>query len=184
MTKKLLVFAFGLVNSMVAFADFSGQTIAVDYLTAIDPTDPLVAPAENSTTITVPGSTAFTFDGGVTCTIAIDATQITINACNFSTFGTAGGVTFNGFRFTQAAAALDITAVTPSGPVTAVTSNADSIAVNLINQNLQAGTAGLTVTFAAPVVNGSQPIPAVGPLGLGLLGLLLAGISYRSHRRR
>lgn len=187
MIKKSLIFAFGLVYSLVAFADFSGQTITVDYVLATEPAeDPLTVVAQPGTTPTsllVPGNADFNFDGNVNCNIAITATQITIGSCDFASFGSAGGVTFNGFRFTQNAAAPDITGATPSGSVTAVIENADSIAVNLITQDLQTGTAVLDVTFAAPVVN-TSPVPVLAPLGLWLLGLLIAGVSYRAHGRR
>ena len=176
MMKKLLIASFGLIFSVAAFADFTGQTVTVEYVTATEPgEDPLTIAAQDTTSVAVPGTTTFNFDGNVNCDITITANVITVGNCDFGPFGNAGGITFNGFRFTQDAAAPDITGPAPN--------NADSIAVNLIGQTLTGTTtATVTVTFAAAPA--SQAIPAVAPLGLWLLGLLLAGVGYRAHRRR
>lgn len=182
--KKILTFAFGVLFSTVVLADFQGQTVTLEYVTATAPADPLVVPGQDPTTVTVPGNITYPFDGGVNCDIAVSATQIVVGPCDFGPFGSGGGVTFNGFRFTQAAAAPDITGVTPTGPVTSVGSNADSIVVNLINQNLNDATVMLDVTFAAPVGNQAQSIPVLSPVGFGLFGLLMAGVSYWARRRR
>jgi len=182
--KKILTFAFGVLFSTVVLADFQGQ-LTLGYVVT-PPNDPLVGQVEDERTVPVSGSIQYTFDGGVTCTISVtSATQIVIGPCDFGPFGNGGGnVTFNGFRFTQAAADPDITGVTPTGPVTSVNSNADSIAVNLINQNLNDATVMLDVTFAAPVGNQAQSIPVLSPVGFGLFGLLMAGVSYWARRRR
>lgn len=177
MMKKLLIASFGLVFSVVAFANFSGQTITVEYVTALPTEDPLAVGALDTTSVAVPGTTTFTFNGPppVDCDITITATQITVGNCNFGPFGDLGGVDFNGFRFTQAAAAPDITGPAPN--------SADSIAMNLIYLDLQGSTtAVLNVTFAGPV--NASSVPVLAPLGLWLFGLLIAGVSYRAHRRR
>ena len=179
MIKKLLAFAFGLIYSMVAFADFSGQTVLVEYM---QDTNVL-----GSVGIDAPGSGVIDAGGGNSCNFDITATEITIG-CTFSVFGNPGGITFHGFRFTQQGASPPaITGVTPQGTV----ENANTILVNLYDQAAPQETPlVLTVTFAAPVAPGApvaphaQSVPALTPLGLGLLGLLIAVVGYRAQRRR
>jgi hypothetical protein len=172
MMKKWVVFAFGLAYSMVAFGSFTGQTVQVEWL--------LDAAVMGTISIPAPGSATFAFDATQSCVITVNDAQIAVDSCvGFTNFGNCGGgCTFNGFRFTQLGASPPaITAVTPPGTVV----DANSILANLIGLSWPVT---LDVTFAAPVVNRSQPIPVLAPLGLWLFGLLLAGVSYRAHRRR